>query len=121
MEEIEQIKKLTDRLGGKLPEKVNSALKLADNQTPLKVCSIRGALIHRVYELGGSATDHYKKKKFIPAVVMTRAVFETMALIFVLHKKISCSLKDQSTDNLNSFLERVILARISHDGIKESG
>lgn len=115
MEDIDQIKALTRRLGEKLPREVPSILKASDNETLLKVCSIRGALIHRVYELGVSATDHYGEIKFIPAVVMTRAVFETAALIFVLHKKINRALEDESTDDLSAFLKRVILGSRNSD------
>jgi hypothetical protein len=76
---------------------------------PFVVLGYRGALIHRVTELAGSSIDLFEKpKSAISAILLTRAVMETTAMLFVLHKRLNESLNMKNTDDLKKYLDKNI-------------
>lgn len=55
------------------------------SKLPFKAVSLRELLIHRVADLSYGALESYRCGMVVPAILLTRAVVETAALIFALH------------------------------------
>lgn len=69
---------------------------------PFKVQAFREMLLHRVSDLSDSACILYKNGSTIPAFVLTRAAFETMALMYYFNKSIEKAIKDGTTEAIDT-------------------
>ncbi len=86
-----------------LPSRVDPASISHKAKIPFNVLTYRESLLHRVTELADSATELFcLPNKAISGIILTRAVQETMALLYVLHLKIT---KVISSKNLGDFHE----------------
>jgi len=117
LEEIEVfLKQLEDMAPTEIDEKYNEM----ENLMPFHVLILRDGLIHRVLDLSRSALEMYKNKNMIPGIVLTRSVFESVALIYFLSEKVDKYLSDRNIKNLDNFLERSTLGSKNDDTEYES-
>ena len=92
-----------------LPNRVEAAGLTLKSKLPFKALSLREVLIHRISELAECAMIKYEERKIVPAFVLTRAVIETVALIYWLHKKIAELLESKDIEKLDYFLMKAML------------
>lgn len=71
---------------------------------PFKIRVFRELLLHRVSDLSDAACLLYNNGATIPAFVLTRAAFETMAVMFHFHKTIEAALSEGSADGFDSLV-----------------
>jgi len=69
---------------------------------PFKVRMFRELLLHRVSDLSDAACSLYNKGSIVPAFVLTRAAFETMAALFYFNKKVEAAISVGKTDDLDT-------------------
>ena len=63
-------------------------------KAPFKIVVLRELLLHRLSDLSDAACAMYGVGSVVPAIVLTRAAFETMALLFHLNKTIDRALRE---------------------------
>ena len=73
-----------------------------------KVQLARETLLWRVQDIAGTALTLYEDGKEIPAFILTRAVFETAAMIFLIHERLEHIVKSQKLGDISQFLSRVV-------------
>lgn len=102
-----------------LPQRADAASLSFKTIVPFKALSLMMLLEHRVSDLSEVAIDLYRQGKVISAFVITRALMETVALLFWLHKKVNTATKNWDEADVNTFLERALLgSRDSTTGFK---
>ncbi len=75
-------------------------------KTPYKARVMREVLLHRASELSDAACDLYEQEKLVPAYVLTRAVFETAAMLYLVYKKADTAVETNSVHEFDVFLMR---------------
>lgn len=101
----------SDRLNASLPDRIQIAALTLKSKLPFKALSIRELLIHRIAALASAAVDLFRQKRAIPAVILTRAIVETAAVMFIFHERMGRFLSDKNKDiaALDDFLMRCLL------------
>lgn len=92
-----------------LPTEVPAAGLTLESKLPFKAVSFRELLIHRMADLSLVAVDLYECNKIIPAFIITRAATETVAILFVFHKKLSQFVDSKDITQLDEFLNKAML------------
>lgn len=88
-----------------LPSRVDPASISHKAKIPFSVLTYREALLHRVTELADSAIELFcVPSKAISAIILTRAVHETIALLYVLHFKITKVLSYKELGDFHEYL-----------------
>ena len=72
----------------------------ATAKVPFNLRVLRELLLHRVSDLSDAACLQYNNGSTIPALVLTRAAFETMAMLFYLKKNVEAALKKRDVEAL---------------------
>ena len=105
---------LATNFSGSLPTELLAAAFSLKSKLPFKATSLREVLFHRVTELARVAVELFEAKRLVPAFVITRAVVETVAVLFWLHEKTEEFLKNQDIEAYDDFLMRALVG--SRDG-----
>ncbi len=108
---LQEARQLADAAASSLPDRIQIAALTRKSKLPFKVLSLREVLLHRISALATSAVDHFERNQDVPAVVLTRAVVETVAVTYALHERISRFLEAKNTSDLDGFLMRALLGR----------
>jgi len=87
-----------------LPKKISAASLSHHSKLPFKAFSLRGVLVHRITDLTEVAIDLYEADKVVPAIIMTRSVFETTAVLYLLYKKIKKAAMTKMLGVIDDFL-----------------
>lgn len=97
-EKLVEARQLADLIANCLPEKIEASGLTLKSKIPFKVVSLRELLIHRISALATPAVELYENSQYLGGVVLTRAVMETVALAYSLHKQLfSRQSKNNST------------------------
>ncbi len=99
-----EVRQLADILASSLPDKIQIAALTLKSKLPYKALYLREVLLHRVSALATPAVELFERDQAIPAVVLTRAIFETFALFYALHDRLVCFLAEQNSVDLDDFL-----------------
>ena len=75
---------------------------------PFKLRMFRELALHRVSDLSDAACLHYNAGSTIPAFVLTRAAFETMAILHYVNKKVEDAISEGSVDVLGTTAMKVL-------------
>jgi hypothetical protein len=119
-EKIKEIEGYLAQLESMAPTIIDEKYKRMGNQIPFRVIVLRDGLIHRGVDLSKCALEMYKNIHMIPAIVLTRSIFESVSLIFFLHQKVEKFLSDRNQEELNAFLKRGTLGSKNNDTEYES-
>ena len=92
-----------------LPTELSAAGFTSESKLPFKAASFRELLMHRMADLSLVAVDLYECNKIIPAFIITRAALETLAILFVFHKKLSQFIESKDSTQLDEFLNKAML------------
>lgn len=95
---LAEAQEFSEGLSASLPERIQAAALTLKSKLPFKALSIRELLLHRMAALSSAAVDLFKQKRAIPAVILTRAILETVAVMFRFHEGLDRFLKDKSKD-----------------------
>lgn len=76
---LREAREYSERFTASLPQHINAATLTVKSKLPFKALSIRELLLHRMAALSTAAVDLFSHKRVIPAVILTRAVVETLA------------------------------------------
>jgi hypothetical protein len=102
------VKQLTAELQRSLPKRIDAAVLGLPSKIPFKAISLREGLIHRASDLSGLACELYERRRIVPAIIMVRAVMETVAMLYFLYWRIDQVLTSQELGDIDQFLMRGI-------------
>ena len=110
-ETLKEVRDYTDRLAASLPKRVQAAAFTSKSKLPFKAQAIRELLLHRTAALASATVDLFEQNRVIPAVVLTRCIVETLAVLFDFHERLERFLKDEPKDTcvLDQFLVRCLM------------
>jgi hypothetical protein len=117
---IKEARQLADTISASLPDRIQIASLTLNSKIPFKSLSIRELLIHRVASLATATIDLFEGNQIIPAVVLTRAVIETVAIIYCLHERLQQFLNDKDDSGLDAFLMSCLLGFRNEPGFPKS-
>jgi hypothetical protein len=83
---------------------------------PAKAQVAKEVLLWRVQDIANSAMTLYEAKKQIPAFILTRAVFETAAMMFLIHERLEHVRDTKKLDDISAFLSRVVAGSSTDTG-----
>lgn len=115
---LREAREYTQELGSLLSGHLdaNNVSPLA--KIPYKARILREALLHRAWELADAACENFEQGRVITAFVLTRAAFETAALVFVLHKRVAKVVDVGSLGEFDEgFLMRALFGRKDDQGL----
>jgi hypothetical protein len=98
-ETLKEVRKNADRLTVYLPKRVQATAFTGKSKLPFKAAAIRELLLHRTATLASAAVDLYEGNRVIPAVILTRSIVETLALLFNFHERLEHFLKGEVKDS----------------------
>lgn len=76
---------------------------------PFKALSLRELLIHRVACLGNAAVMMFERHDYLPGVIITRALLETIAVASALERSLNRAVRTNDFDTLDSYLMRLLV------------
>ena len=88
----------SERLTASLPDRIQAAALSLNSKLPFKALSLRELLLHRMAALSSAAVDLFKQQRVIPAVILTRAIVETVAVMVIFHERLDRFLQEKSKD-----------------------
>lgn len=97
-------KLLAQAIALSLPQKVDAAGLTLQSRLPFKATSVRETLIHRVSALASPAVALLEAGNLVAAIVLTRAVLETVAVVFSLRREVDAFLENGKVERLDDFL-----------------
>ncbi len=103
---ISEIQLLMEELSSSLPAKLHAASLSFNSKIPFNAFSLREVLIHRIEDIGKAAFEQVVSKRIVPAVILSRAMMETTASIFMLHKKTMQFLENKDENLFHEYLMR---------------
>jgi hypothetical protein len=108
---LAKAQEFSERLSASLPDRIQAAALTLKSKLPFKALSIRELLLHRMAALSSAAVGLFKQKRAIPAVILTRAIVETVAVTFTFHERLDRFLTGNTKDiaALDDFLMRCLL------------
>lgn len=117
---ILKAKQLSKQLASNLPKKIKAASLSLSSKLPFKAVSLREVLIHRIAELSEVAVELFELKKIVPAIIMTRAVFETTAVLYWLYKSIKQVCATKELGNIDEFFMKSLFGSKDEERLPES-
>ena len=118
--ELAKAKQLSRRLSSNLPKKIEAASLSHYSKLPFKAFSLREVLIHRITELSEVTVELFELKKIVPAIIMTRAVFETTAVLYWLYKSIKQVCATKELGNIDEFFMKSLFGSKNEERLIES-
>ena len=118
--ELAKAKQLSRRLSSNLPKEIEAASLSLYSKLPFKAFSLREVLIHRITELSEVAVELFELKKIVPAIIMTRAVFETTAVLYWLYKSIKQVCATKELGNIDEFFMKSLFGSKNEERLIES-
>lgn len=109
-ETLAETRQLVESIAASLPEKVDAASLTLKSKLPFKALSLRELLIHRVSVLASPAVTLFEQGNYVAAAVLTRAVVESVAIVFALHKQLRAFLETKDVHALDDFLMSSLMA-----------
>ena len=107
--------KLLDELTNRLPSNVDSRLKNMPSLILYQVVYLRDTLAHRIRDLSEKAVPLFESSQLMPAFLVTRALLETVSLLYELHRKVASAIDRKEVKQLDEWLERASLGRRNVD------
>jgi hypothetical protein len=117
---LAEAKGYSDAIAQSLPQKIGAASLTFKSKLPFKALSLREILIHRVSALSTAAIEMFERERLIPAMVLTRAVVETVAVTFNLHRKLMEFHETKDTNVVDDFLVRGLVGQRQPDALVQS-
>jgi len=94
-----------DSFKSSLPSRVDPAEIGSRSKIPFKALTYREALLHRITELADSSIGFLSSEnKAVSGFILTRATYETMAMLFVLHSKIDDVVKSKEVGDFDDYI-----------------
>ncbi|MBI2999280.1 MAG: hypothetical protein HYY46_12675 [Deltaproteobacteria bacterium] len=108
---LSEARESSERFAASLPQRIDAAALTLKSKLPFKALSIRELLLHRMAALSSAAADLFAQKRVIPAVILTRAIVETLAVLFTFHERLKRFLEDKKKDidAMDDFLMRCLV------------
>lgn len=106
---MDEIRETLERLGSKLPERVDATVVSPISKLPFKALVYREALAWRMAELGRAAFENYENDKLVSAIVLTRAAVETSAALWYLCAKIAAALDSNALGDTDEYLMKLLM------------
>lgn len=107
--DIEKAEVLAAVLRENLPSGYDIASISTIAKIPMKVLSLREALLFRMSELSDANLKLYSNKHFVASCILTRSAMETTSLQFWLHSRILKVTSEQSVGDIDDWLMRGLL------------
>lgn len=106
--DIEVAEKVLLLLQESLPKRVDIAALGVKEKLPWKILTLREALIWRIHELGRTSLECVKNKNAVAAVVLVRALLESVALLWGVRRLLDPD-RSESEDELADKVDRMLL------------
>ena len=117
--DIDRAKALISEFKIILPKRVDPATITLKSKIPYKAASLRELIFHRLAELGESAIELYEKKRIVSAFIITRAIMETTALLYWLHKRLKRVIDNNDIEDIDDFLRKILFGWKGNKDLKE--
>lgn len=101
---LKEAKELCELINANLPNKIGAASLSHNSKLPFKALSLRALLIYRIVDLSEVAIYLYETNKIVSAIILTRAIFETSAVLYWLHKRLKKVVETRNLGNIDEFL-----------------
>src|SRR5215216_2669438 len=92
---LKEAKECADRLMALRPQSVQADAFSKKWKVPFKAAMIRELLLYRTTDLAGASIGFFEQKRIVPAVILTRSIVETFAVLFVFHDRLEKFLKEE--------------------------
>src|SRR5713226_5901821 len=86
---LKEARGFVDAIASSLPKQIQAAALTWKSKIPFKALTVRESLFHRVSALASAAVELFEAHRVIPAIILTRAVVETVAVMFTFHERLS--------------------------------
>jgi hypothetical protein len=95
-------------LEAKLPAQISFPASTSASKLNFKALTLREVLAHRVHELASVAIELYDRDLAIPAFIMSRAVLETVCLLYSFYQSVQRFKLDQDKLKFDEFLSKAL-------------
>ena len=112
---LKEAQEAYDKLTVILPAEVNAAIKRGCRPAPVLACFLRAGLLHRAADIAGSAVAFYSQWRPTPALLMTRAVVESVAVYYSLYEEIKEAVDSQDASDADNCIEAFLHASNGHN------
>ena len=93
-----------------LPQTVDGFATTDKSKIPFKLLSLRELLLHRISALASPAVVLFERQEHVAAVVLVRAVVETVAVVFSIHRQLKSFEQTRDANALDHFLMSGLMA-----------
>ncbi len=97
------------RLKTSLPPRIDPATISTRAKIPFKALCIRELMLYRVSELADAALACYQRDQLVVAATLTRALLESVALLYWLFNELQAAVAAEDTSKIDEFLGRALV------------
>lgn len=97
------------RLKTSLPPRIDPATISTRAKIPFKALCIRDVMLYRVSELADAALACYQRDQLVVAATLTRALLESVALLYWLFNELQAAVAAEDTSKIDEFLGRALV------------
>lgn len=105
---LAQAQRVVAQIHAALPRRVDPVTISLIAKIPFKALLVRELLIHRIDELGIVACDLFEKRTPVSAFIITRALLETAASMYCLHRRVSEVIQTAQIGAVDEFLMKTL-------------
>ena len=100
---------LSRGLKASLPPRIDPATISTTAKIPFKALCIREVMLYRVSELADAALTCYQQGQLVATASLSRALLESVALLYWLYKEVKEAGENGSTGKIDEFLGRALI------------
>ena len=100
---------LSRGLKASLPPRIDPATISTTAKIPFKALCIREVMLYRVSELADAALTCYQQGQLVATATLSRALLESVALLYWLYKEVKQAGENGSTGKIDKFLGRALV------------
>jgi hypothetical protein len=100
---------LSSQLKGCLPTYIDPLTISMKAKVPFNALCIREVLLYRVSELADVALSSYRNNQLVTAATLTRALIESVSLLYWLFKQLVRAVEEGSSTRITPFLKRALV------------
>ena len=97
------------RLKASLPSRIDPATVSTRAKIPFNALCIREVLLYPVSELADAALTCFRQDQLVAAAILTRALLESVALLYWLYKEVKGAVASGATGKIDEFLGRAVV------------
>lgn len=118
---LKEVREILNEFEGKLVEHLGPVEQTTTRTRLLRLFEVlKQASLRRIVDLADAAHEMFRQKRLVPACTLTRSVFETVGILYYIHKKLVEHTEKSDPESIHNLLMSAVFGRKDTDWPEKS-